>query len=224
MPAMSPSAMSASGGSMVLTAAKHHCVTRMRPWKSEGISFPARQYSFQSRLELSAALTAKMHGSLGGGPAAGGRVPRPLHPLLLAEPTRVHRFRVARTHPPCADGERSIPARDRQVQCGPEVRVWSQFVLVGTLLVTARQLPAVRLDRRHLVPVDRRQAGTVKPETCEKCRGYVKIQYQVKDPTLEAVVNDVAHHPWPRYADGRRGLEARRAEPVPAVLLRADRP
>jgi FdhE protein len=33
---------------------------------------------------------------------------------------------------------------------------------------------------------------TVKAETCEKCRGYVKILYQVKDPTLDPVADDVA--------------------------------
>lgn len=33
---------------------------------------------------------------------------------------------------------------------------------------------------------------TVKAETCEKCRGYVKILYQVNDPALEAVADDVA--------------------------------
>jgi FdhE protein len=33
---------------------------------------------------------------------------------------------------------------------------------------------------------------TVKAETCEKCRGYVKILYQVKDPTLEPLADDVA--------------------------------
>jgi FdhE protein len=33
---------------------------------------------------------------------------------------------------------------------------------------------------------------TVKAETCEKCRGYVKILYQVNDPPLEALADDVA--------------------------------
>jgi len=33
---------------------------------------------------------------------------------------------------------------------------------------------------------------TVKAETCEKCRGYVKILYQVKDPTLEPLADDIA--------------------------------
>jgi len=33
---------------------------------------------------------------------------------------------------------------------------------------------------------------SVKAEACEKCRGYVKILYQVKDPALEALVDDVA--------------------------------
>jgi FdhE protein len=33
---------------------------------------------------------------------------------------------------------------------------------------------------------------TVKAETCDKCRGYVKILYQVKDPALEALADDVA--------------------------------
>jgi FdhE protein len=33
---------------------------------------------------------------------------------------------------------------------------------------------------------------TVKAETCEKCRGYVKVLYQVKDPTLEPLADDVA--------------------------------
>lgn len=36
------------------------------------------------------------------------------------------------------------------------------------------------------------QPDTIKGETCEKCRGYVKILYQVKDPALEAVADDVA--------------------------------
>ena len=33
---------------------------------------------------------------------------------------------------------------------------------------------------------------TVKAETCEKCRGYVKILYQVNDPALEPMADDVA--------------------------------
>jgi len=33
---------------------------------------------------------------------------------------------------------------------------------------------------------------TVKAETCEKCRSYLKILYQVKDPALEPVADDVA--------------------------------
>jgi FdhE protein len=37
-----------------------------------------------------------------------------------------------------------------------------------------------------------REAETVKAETCEGCRSYVKILYQVNDPTLEPVADDVA--------------------------------
>jgi FdhE protein len=37
-----------------------------------------------------------------------------------------------------------------------------------------------------------RKAETVKAETCESCRSYVKILYQVNDPTLEPVADDVA--------------------------------
>lgn len=33
---------------------------------------------------------------------------------------------------------------------------------------------------------------TVKAETCDKCKGYVKILYQVNDPVLEAFADDVA--------------------------------
>jgi FdhE protein len=33
---------------------------------------------------------------------------------------------------------------------------------------------------------------TVKAETCDKCKGYVKILYQVKDPALEPLADDVA--------------------------------
>ncbi len=33
---------------------------------------------------------------------------------------------------------------------------------------------------------------TVKAETCDKCRGYVKVFYQVKDPALEPLADDVA--------------------------------
>lgn len=36
------------------------------------------------------------------------------------------------------------------------------------------------------------QPDTVKAESCEECRGYVKILYQVKDPALEALADDVA--------------------------------
>lgn len=36
------------------------------------------------------------------------------------------------------------------------------------------------------------ERDTVKAETCDKCRGYVKILYQVKDPALEPVADDVA--------------------------------
>lgn len=35
-------------------------------------------------------------------------------------------------------------------------------------------------------------AGAVKAETCEECRGYVKILHQVKDPSLDPVADDVA--------------------------------
>jgi FdhE protein len=35
-------------------------------------------------------------------------------------------------------------------------------------------------------------AGTVKAETCESCRGYVKILHQHKDPQLDPVADDVA--------------------------------
>ena len=33
---------------------------------------------------------------------------------------------------------------------------------------------------------------TIKAETCSKCGHYVKILYQVKDPALEALSDDVA--------------------------------
>jgi FdhE protein len=33
---------------------------------------------------------------------------------------------------------------------------------------------------------------TIKAETCEKCRSYVKVLYQVKDPALEPFADDVA--------------------------------
>lgn len=36
------------------------------------------------------------------------------------------------------------------------------------------------------------KADTVKAETCDKCHGYVKILYQVKDPSLDPVADDVA--------------------------------
>ena len=36
------------------------------------------------------------------------------------------------------------------------------------------------------------QADTVKAETCDSCRGYVKIVYPVKDPALEPLCDDVA--------------------------------
>ena len=35
-------------------------------------------------------------------------------------------------------------------------------------------------------------AGTVKAETCDACRGYVKILHQNKDPALDPVADDVA--------------------------------
>src|SRR5262245_8254994 len=35
-------------------------------------------------------------------------------------------------------------------------------------------------------------SATVKAEICEKCRGYVKILYQVDDPALEPMADDVA--------------------------------
>jgi FdhE protein len=34
--------------------------------------------------------------------------------------------------------------------------------------------------------------GTIKAETCDECRTYVKVLYQTKDPGLEAVADDVA--------------------------------
>jgi FdhE protein len=36
-------------------------------------------------------------------------------------------------------------------------------------------------------------AGIVKAETCENCRGYVKILHQHKDPALDPVADDVAN-------------------------------
>lgn len=35
-------------------------------------------------------------------------------------------------------------------------------------------------------------SDTVKAETCEKCRGYVKVLYEVNDPSLEPLADDVA--------------------------------
>jgi FdhE protein len=35
-------------------------------------------------------------------------------------------------------------------------------------------------------------AGTIKAETCESCRGYVKILHQHKDPALDPIADDVA--------------------------------
>jgi FdhE protein len=34
--------------------------------------------------------------------------------------------------------------------------------------------------------------GTVKAETCDKCRSYVKVLYQVSDRLLEPLADDVA--------------------------------
>ena len=34
--------------------------------------------------------------------------------------------------------------------------------------------------------------GTVKAEICDSCKSYVKILYQLKDPALEPVADDVA--------------------------------
>ena len=36
------------------------------------------------------------------------------------------------------------------------------------------------------------KSDTVKAETCDKCRGYVKILYQVNDHLLEPLADDVA--------------------------------
>jgi Protein involved in formate dehydrogenase formation len=54
------------------------------------------------------------------------------------------------------------------------------------------QVPSVQLHQRHQLPSHRRQTGYVKAETCDKCRGYVKILYQVQDPALEPLADDVA--------------------------------
>lgn len=35
-------------------------------------------------------------------------------------------------------------------------------------------------------------AGTIKAETCDSCRGYVKILHQIKDPHVDPVADDVA--------------------------------
>jgi FdhE protein len=35
-------------------------------------------------------------------------------------------------------------------------------------------------------------SASVKAETCEKCRGYVKVLYQVNDPALDPMADDVA--------------------------------
>ena len=39
---------------------------------------------------------------------------------------------------------------------------------------------------------DKGQLGTIKAETCEACNAYVKILYQVNDPALDPVADDVA--------------------------------
>jgi FdhE protein len=36
------------------------------------------------------------------------------------------------------------------------------------------------------------KSETVKAETCESCRSYVKIFYQITDPALEPLADDVA--------------------------------
>ena len=36
------------------------------------------------------------------------------------------------------------------------------------------------------------KSDTVKAETCDSCRAYVKILYQVNDPALEPLADDVA--------------------------------
>ena len=35
-------------------------------------------------------------------------------------------------------------------------------------------------------------AGTIKAETCDSCRGYVKVLHQHKDPDLDPIADDVA--------------------------------
>ena len=55
------------------------------------------------------------------------------------------------------------------------------------------QMHAVWLDPGHRLPGDRRrQPATVKAETCESCRGYVKILQQHKNPAVDPVADDVA--------------------------------
>ncbi len=57
----------------------------------------------------------------------------------------------------------------------------------------AHQMHAVRLDQGHrLSGGRRRRRARCKAETCENCRGYVKILHQHKDPALDPVADDVA--------------------------------
>src|SRR5262247_2734249 len=51
---------------------------------------------------------------------------------------------------------------------------------------------ATQLDAKSLVPVGDGGPGTIKAETCDSCRSYVKILHQHKDPSLEPIADDIA--------------------------------
>ena len=59
---------------------------------------------------------------------------------------------------------------------------------------------------------------TVKAETCDSCRAYVKILYQVNDAALDPLADDVATLGLDMLM-AEDGLEARRTQPVPDGLL-----
>ena len=60
--------------------------------------------------------------------------------------------------------------------------------------------------------------GSIKAETCSECRSYLKVLYQMNDPALEPVADDVASSALDLLV-GETGIPAQRLEPFPARLL-----
>jgi FdhE protein len=71
----------------------------------------------------------------------------------------------------------------RYCVCGLCGALWNYVRIKCTLCGSTKGIAYQEIDG---------DAGTIKAETCESCRRYVKILHQLKDPELEPLADDVA--------------------------------